>query len=121
MRVEKYVGRARFGGRENPAGSAGRWLPAKDYPCGRPIKNGSRGSRSFVAVIAGLAIANVHGDFKTETHFSNFWLGPHGDILFSLVGLTNRRLVSLVRMTRTIPMRFAPVLVRFMIQGSCIS
>jgi len=24
-----------------------------------------------------LAIANVHGYFKTETHFGNFWLGPH--------------------------------------------
>ena len=26
-----------------------------------------------------LAIANVHGNFKTETHFGNSWLGPHND------------------------------------------
>jgi hypothetical protein len=24
-----------------------------------------------------LAIANVHGYFKTETHFGSSWLGPH--------------------------------------------
>jgi len=24
-----------------------------------------------------LAIADVHGNFKTETHFSSSWFGPH--------------------------------------------
>jgi hypothetical protein len=31
--------------------------------------------RAFEAV---LTVANVHGNFKTETHFSSSWLGPHG-------------------------------------------
>ena len=26
-----------------------------------------------------LAVANVHRYFKTETHFSSSWLGPHGN------------------------------------------
>jgi hypothetical protein len=26
-----------------------------------------------------LTIANVHGYFKAETHFSSFWFGPHVD------------------------------------------
>ena len=24
-----------------------------------------------------LSVAHIHGDFKTETHFSNFWFTPH--------------------------------------------
>jgi hypothetical protein len=28
-----------------------------------------------------LAIANVHGHFKTETHFGSSWLGPHSFFL----------------------------------------
>jgi len=35
-------------------------------------------------MLAILTIANVHGNFKTETHFGNFWLGPHGDFLYQV-------------------------------------
>jgi hypothetical protein len=31
--------------------------------------------------ISNLAVANVHGNFKAETHFGNFWLGPHIHLL----------------------------------------
>ena len=28
-------------------------------------------------LVAILAIANIHGNFKTETHFGSSWFGPH--------------------------------------------
>jgi hypothetical protein len=34
-----------------------------------------------------LTIADVHGHFETETHFSSSWLGPHDD---SPLGLFNQ-------------------------------
>jgi len=33
----------------------------------------------FVGGLADLAVADVHGDFKAETHFSRCWFGPHHD------------------------------------------
>ena len=32
-----------------------------------------------------LAVADVHGDFETETHFSSLGLGPHNVLLDCLV------------------------------------
>ena len=40
-------------------------------------KRGPRLPFHVVTMANELAIANVHGDFKTETHFGNSWLGPH--------------------------------------------
>ena len=31
----------------------------------------------YVWMDGNLAVADVHRDFKAETHFGNFWLGPH--------------------------------------------
>ena len=43
----------------------------------RQIKTGAEAPVHVVAKANELAIANVHGYFKTETHFGNSWLGPH--------------------------------------------
>jgi hypothetical protein len=32
---------------------------------------------SFLYAGLNLAVADVHGNFKTETHFGNSWFGPH--------------------------------------------
>jgi hypothetical protein len=43
----------------------------------RQTKTGAEAPVHVVAKANELAIANVHGYFKTETHFGNSWLGPH--------------------------------------------
>jgi hypothetical protein len=57
------------------------------------MQNGSRGFRFFIQLRWNLndydnsilTIAYIHGNFKTETHFSSSWLGPHGHSPLSLV------------------------------------
>jgi len=52
--------------------------------------------RAFEAV---LTVANVHGDFKTETHFSSSWLGPHGISPVFIVGLYCELTMHIIPMT----------------------
>jgi hypothetical protein len=47
--------------------------------------------REYRPVIIGLTVADVHRHFKTETHFSNFGLAPHGSLLKAL-GKTRKRI-----------------------------
>jgi len=40
-------------------------------------KRHAKTCRFLIQCYRKLAIANVHSYFKTETHFSSSWLGPH--------------------------------------------
>jgi len=65
--------------------------------------NGSLCSRCRDMEPSCLAIADVHRDFKTETHFSNFGLGPHGCLLWIEQLICQTKHVHLLRSGATLP------------------
>jgi hypothetical protein len=71
--------------RTNKKGAA---LPYQYYPSNA---TGLSKQARYSCKFAILAIANVHGYFKTETHFGSSWLGPHSLFPF-LIGFVLRLL-----------------------------
>jgi hypothetical protein len=72
-------------------------------------KDGKMSSRPFWYCYAiGLAVANVHRDFKTKTHFGSLGLGPHGAFSFQ-VDLANTCL-TVPMLGRSLPQAFRQII-----------